>query len=283
MKESVAIVIPVWKEGFTEYEKISLLQACRVLYKYKFILVTYRKLDISKYTDILDDNGIVYKIKHFNEQHFDSVDSYNSLLLSARFYLRFLFYKYILIHQLDCFVFRDELDYWVAMNYSYIGAPWLENYGMAEYGNAVLGVGNGGFSLRNVRHHIKSLLKYNYDAKDVLLRNFLHDSKRSRPLIKEIYQLLNKIALQNAFVFTKWTQHEDFFWGEIARTEHSWFKVPEWGLASRFSMEVQPGYFYKLNNNKLPFGCHAWWRYDAMFWKPFIEKFGYNLNDLKTD
>ena len=278
MLKSVAVVIHVYKEELTEYEKISFIQACRVLNKYRFILVSYRELDISKYTNILDDESIDYKIKYFNKRYFISTDGYNSLLLSTHFYFKFLYYKYILIYQFDCFVFRDELDAWVEMNYSYIGAPWLEGYNVGKFGNAVLGVGNGGFSMRHVKDHFKALILYNYTKKRELLREYMNTSNRSKPVIRAFFQLQNKLILQNAFVFTNWSLNEDYFWGEIARTDYSWFKVPEWEVASRFSMEVQPEYFYELNNNELPFGCHAWWKYDIEFWKPFIEKFGHNLN-----
>jgi hypothetical protein len=27
-----------------------------------------------------------------------------------------------------------------------------------------------------------------------------------------------------------------------------------------------------MNNHRLPFGCHAWPRYDRMFWEPYLVK-----------
>ena len=50
-----------------------------------------------------------------------------NLMLSPFFYESFLDFKYVLIHQLDVFIFKDELNYWCNQNYDYIGAPWFKD------------------------------------------------------------------------------------------------------------------------------------------------------------
>ncbi|HMC84001.1 MAG TPA: DUF5672 family protein, partial [Chitinophagaceae bacterium] len=72
--------------------------------------------------------------------------------------------------------------------------------------------------------------------------------------------------------------HEDQFWGLSLSKKFEWFKVPDYKTAAAFAFEMQPHRLYILNNNQLPFGCHAWWKYDLDFWKPHIEKFGYRLD-----
>jgi hypothetical protein len=284
MRETVAVVIPVWKVNLTEYEYISFLQACRVLNKYKFILVSYRKLDISKYTNILENVGVDYKITYFNKRYFKCTDDYNSLMLSVRFYSKFLFYKYILIYQLDCFVFRDDLDLWVKERCSFVGAPWHKDYYQSMNGVPVFGVGNGGLSLRSVKDHIRVLLSFSYVQKPKeLFKKIYSDSKNNA-----IYKLLELVAyltfLNNTFfILNNWKKNEDIFWGEIAKRNFFWFKVPDWKVAAKFSVEVQPGYFIELNGGSIPFGCHAWWTYDFDFWKPYIESFGHKLNKLPND
>ena len=38
-----------------------------------------------------------------------------------------------------------------------------------------------------------------------------------------------------------------------------------------------------MNQDRLPFGCHAWFRYDLEFWRPHIEAFGHDLElDMTT-
>jgi len=48
--------------------------------------------------------------------------------------------------------------------------------------------------------------------------------------------------------------------------------VPEVEEALKFSFGIVPRYCYELNNNELPFGCHAWENYDKAFWEPFLLK-----------
>ena len=91
----------------------------------------------------------------------------------------FLDSEYILIYQLDAFVFKDELKEWCQKGYDYIGAPWIatiENTIWLKYFNIVarkfrsknknnreqifFKVGNGGFSLRRTSSHY-SIVKEN--------------------------------------------------------------------------------------------------------------------------
>jgi hypothetical protein len=251
MKNKVAIVIPVWKENPSKFEEISFKQCCRILHKYTIIIVTYKHLGVKFYIDILEKNKNNYKISFFKKEFFRNIDLYSKMLLSFLFYIRFYFLEYILIYQLDCFVFHDDLEKWIDSGYSYIGAPWLKEYGLAKYGDPVVGVGNGGFSLRRVKSHLRVLLSFK--------------------MIEPQHKLNNTFFLLNNF-----NGNEDIFWSNIAGKHFPWFKIPEWEIAARFSVEVQPKYFFDLFED-IPFGCHAWWKYDLYFWKPYIEKFGYQL------
>jgi hypothetical protein len=47
----------------------------------------------------------------FPDLYFKDLDNYSNLMTSVSFYERFYKYKFILIYQLDVFVFRDELAY----------------------------------------------------------------------------------------------------------------------------------------------------------------------------
>lgn len=86
----------------------------------------------------------------FHENYFKSIDGYNKLMLSPSFYKAFSNYEYILIYQLDAWVFKDELQHWCNQKYDYIGAPIYQN-------NKLIGIGNGGFSLRKVDYCLKVL------------------------------------------------------------------------------------------------------------------------------
>lgn len=82
----------------------------------------------------------------FDDKWFESVSTYSVFMLTKEFYEKFTSYEFLLIYQLDAWVFRNELEYWCAQGYDYLGAPWFKD-ATTMYSKA----GNGGFSLRNVR------------------------------------------------------------------------------------------------------------------------------------
>jgi len=284
MRKPVAIVIPIWKEEITELEKISFKQCCTVLRKYTFFLITYKELNLEKYIALLNNKFVSFRVLFFDKDSFRSKAAYNRLILSIKFYSRFIRYKYILLYQLDCFVFRDELELWVEKGYSYIGAPWLKGYNKSKYGDPVIGVGNGGLSLRNIGAHLRVLLSFSYIKKPkILISN--RGSFLPYKLFIRLFAWIKSLTVQNNtfFMFNDFTKNEDIFWSKIAPNNFSWFKIPDWKVAALFSIEVQPEYLFELNGQRIPFGCHAWWAYDLDFWKPYIEKYGYSLAFVKNN
>lgn len=159
MKE-VAIVIPVYKTNPSESEIKSFKQCLRVLGNYPIILVAPIGFNSNLYDQIA---GKKLTSIYFDKQYFSSTKGYSKLLVSRRFYKHFLTYSSILIYQLDAWVFKNELAYWCDLDYDYIGAPWLDappnpsgKKPFINLSNLLRNkVGNGGFSLRKVRTHLK--------------------------------------------------------------------------------------------------------------------------------
>lgn len=90
-----------------------------------------------------------FYIKEMNKKWFESKHSYSSLLLTSEFYDFWykLGYDKSFIYQTDCYLFRDEFDYWADKNYTFVGAPIIAtNSDWGYYGGYV---GNGGFSMRD--------------------------------------------------------------------------------------------------------------------------------------
>jgi hypothetical protein len=103
-----------------------------------------------------------FKIVHFDSSCFSGITAYNRLLLSKHFYETFKDYEYILIYQLDCLVFSDQLKQWCDGGWDYVGAPWLENHKeKAEPGDQFWAVGNGGLSLRRIESFLRVLRSRN--------------------------------------------------------------------------------------------------------------------------
>jgi hypothetical protein len=105
------IIIPIYKETLSKYEFLSLKQCCLIFYKYPIIFITHENLDCSIYTDICRKAEVNYEYEFFGKKYFKNTLCYNALLLSFFFYAHFAEYEYMLIYQLDAYVFRDELGY----------------------------------------------------------------------------------------------------------------------------------------------------------------------------
>lgn len=120
-KKQVAVIVPMYKETLTDNELISFKQCLQVLKNYPIIIVKPNSLSLQNLpisTDLLE-------VINFDNKYFRSVKGYNELMLSSVFYQTFINYEYILIYQLDAYVFKDELAQWCQKGYDYIGASWL--------------------------------------------------------------------------------------------------------------------------------------------------------------
>jgi hypothetical protein len=204
-------------------------------------------------------------------------------MLTSQFYKYFIDYDYILIYQLDAFVFSDELHHWCNQGYDYIGSPWYLDFDGSDRSIGLHAVGgNGGFSLRKVRSFIKTLSTFTVINKpQVIIRQYSHLGILGRTLripfiIGKTFGLRN-----NSFYLRKtFSSNEDKFYAFFASKINPDFKVAPVEESIKFSFECQPQRLYSLNGNKLPFGCHAWQKHNIDFWKPFIECFGYDLSFL---
>lgn len=229
-----AILIPVYKNIPNENEIISLKRVVKILNRYPIILFAPEQLDLSFYQSFYDN----FTIERFSDNYFKDISGYNKLMMSSQFYKRFIDYEYILLYQLDAYVFRDELIEWCNAGYDYIGAPWIvapvgsktSKKPIIDFAKKMVGkVGNGGFSLRNVRRH---------------------------------YEITRSLSAFISF----FPKNEDFFWCYVIPKLFR-FKIPDMKIGLKFAFELAPSLAYTQNNNQLPFGCHAWEKYEPDFWR----------------
>lgn len=236
MVSEVAVVIPFYRNELTITERVSLNQCRKVLGKYPICFVIPYSLKI--------DIRIIYetdKVVSVPDEWMGSLDAYNYMMLNVNFYRLFKKYKYILIYQLDAYVFSDRLLEFCLLEYDYIGAPWIEGkFDVEHEENGVIYVGNGGFSLRRVDACVKVLTEY--CGKSI-------------------------------------NYNEDLFWGAQKSIK---FQVAPVDIAIDFAFERPVGLLFEKNNYCLPFGCHAWMKYDFNFFKPYLISNGYKeLKDYK--
>ncbi len=256
----VCVVIPVYKSVPSAYEIVSLNRCINQLGKYPICLVTNIGVDISFYTQKLTGSNVHYTVEYFAERYFQSIDGYNKLLLSLSFYKAFVAYRYILIHQLDVYIFRDELRYWCQQGYDYVGAPWLNEdlyrwlfvkdkypFAIRQFHRITKGrfmkkTGNGGFSLRKTSAMISNLRYFATAAK-------------------------------------QWPGNEDVFFSHFVSVVNPFFRVPGVDTSVRFAFDIFPSDAFQLNRRQLPFGCHGFYRSDFphyndaySFWQKHIKE-----------
>ena len=241
MSSKVAVVIPIYKDGLNVFEKISLVQVQKVLGHYPVIFIAPEG---KNFAYIHEDSQVIY----FAGENFNNVFNYNQLMLKKDFYKKFFDYDYILLYQLDAFVFSDKLQYFCLLGYDYIGAAWPYMWGIlvrkiVDDKKIVLRAGNGGFSLRNV---------------------------------KSFYDVLNK----HEDLIKSWRGNEDSFFAYCGVRNDIDFKNAPVNIAYKFSAEFLPERIQQKNGSELPFGCHAFYRYSADFYIKTFEQLGYDLTPL---
>ena len=264
----VSIVIPVYNEKPEGFEIISLRQCFKLLNRYIITLVCNQKLDCEFYKQLAAEYGHSLEVERFDDKYFENISGYSTLLITHLFYSRFIDYDYVLIYQLDCYIFFDNIKDWCHRDIDYIGAPWINVWWLKQtklelmkktlhsktmlkkifirtrwffkgyYQKNALNVGNGGFSLRKVSSCLR-------------------------------------ITAQTQFV-DSWTgNHEDGFWSIYVPLNFD-FEIPGYKEALTFSFDCNPKYLFELNKKQLPMGCHAWCRKDnpyeenMIFWQKII-------------
>ena len=271
-KQLAAVLIPIYKESLTKDELISLRQCISVLAKHQLIIVCPESLKLDCYLGSYSG----FKVEPFHDDFFKSIDGYNKLLMSKQFYKRFLDYEYILIYQLDAFVFRDELEYWCSLNFDYIGSPWFDNTAIPIKDQVLYGVGNGGFSLRKVKSHYTAL---NFYWVHFFLKS-LYESRTQYLLLKKnsFSSFLHLFGAYFSRIFSipskKLRQiklNEDKYWCLVVPKLNHKFRLAPIELGIKFAFEENPRILYEMNNQQLPFGCHAWNKCGQDFWKEFIQ------------
>lgn len=269
-KKTVAIAIPLSKRTeLTPGEQISLQHLIRYLGHYDKFFVAPEGLT-------LDVPGFDYR--WFDaDKYFGSAKAHNRLMTSERFYRAFSDYQFVLNYHLDALVFSDQLLFWCEKNFDYIGAPWIKHPDAPYAGDRSQEglVGNGGFSLRKVDSFLRVLRSTAYQIDPEAYWNRYY---RGKPLFTRLLNYPKKMVKR----IRKWNNvkkevaaygfNEEHFW--VHRAGHY---IPEFHIATvdealPFAFECMPRYCFEKNNRSLPFGCHAWEKYDRSFWEQFIRQ-----------
>lgn len=247
----VNVLVPIYRPQLSESDRISLTQTCRMLAAYPITVIHPEGMD----TSAIGQEFPMLAFRAFNTAYFADIKGYNRLMLASEFYAAFADFKYILIAQLDVFIFRDNLAEWCLRDYDYVGAPWLQRrvYTLPviaqllrlykrithlrgrltrfdRYGK----VGNGGLSLRKVESHLRVIREQEADVYRFAVTH-------------------NREHLHN----------EDTFWAMMPCDFH----YPSEEEAIRFAYDKYPELSFKRSHGTLPFGCHGWTKSkNRVFW-----------------
>ena len=255
-----AVVIPFHESKLAKIQLDVIKNNIHRLKKWKvFFAVSDSNKDYAKK---LAANFSNTQVVTFDNNYFKSIHGYNKLLTSNNFYKKFDSFEYILICQTDAIIFSDKLKLWCKKNYSYVGAPWFAGYDIPIKPLKFYSVGNGGLSLRKTKDCLKIL---NKNKEKTRFFAFLNAFELN---INNIYKLIKQLA---KFALN-YQIPEDIFWGIGAKISDPSFRVPLFNEALEFSFETMPSYLYKLNDYNLPFGCHAFTKFEPEFWKPVLKE-----------
>lgn len=265
--KKVAIVIPFYRNELSDFEKISLKQCEKILGNYDKIAIKPIDLILSEETKLVNFSNTI----SFNNNYFKSISGYNNLMLSADFYNAFLDYEYILIYQMDCFVFSDQLDFWCNQNWDYIGAPWIKK---TYHKNPVE------LYFLNIKQNISSRFNRskNNEPNQYQLNNQVGNGGFSLRRVHKFYNLcvLMQPVIDQYLSSSGNLHNEDVFWSIEVNREKRILNIPSCTQALKFAVETPPLKLKILKDKDLPFGCHDWDRY-ADYWRTIFYKLGYEI------
>lgn len=274
MKQKVAIVVPIITPQVEGDELTSLQQCLHVLGQRDIIYLCSDELDTTFYEKINEQNHIPFHKHCFGQECFSSVEAYNKLCFSADLYTAFNQFEYMLIYQLDAFIFEDKLDYWCNQQYDYIGGPWLCHWSNEVENLNHWEVGNGGFSLRRVATFVNLLTKQTTLRKPLKgYGRFCYENSlrlRHKPYLRLWFLFRAISGYHNTLNY--YILHQSQEDKAYAQCQYNGLlRIPTARKALEFSFDMRPQTCYKLTGNTLPMGCHMWYKYDnERFWYPII-------------
>lgn len=118
MKELVSVLIPILNPVLTSFEQKILDHCLAALHKYSFIFVVSEKAELSGLKERYENVDFIT----FNEKYFESRRTLANLLLMEGFYERFSWCEFLLVHELNSWIVKDELHYWCKQGYDFLKA-----------------------------------------------------------------------------------------------------------------------------------------------------------------
>lgn len=261
------VVIPVHQPCPSAEEQISLERCGEILGGHEIKIIHPTNIESNQWSSLIPSCST----QGVPPEWMKSIRAYNKMMINPDFFQLFDAYTHLLVHEPDALVVSDRLLEWCQSGFDYIGAPWFEGYSKnPPPGAPLVAVGNSGFSLLNLqsaRAVLESRYRwypYHTALKDVFRHVLRRPGTAETAPLKAIFG--NAGELRGAHI-TSYFQC-DVFWSTFAPKARPEFSIPGPEKAVFFAWETSPSICYKLCGETLPFGIHAWAKYD----RDFIEK-----------
>ena len=201
-----------------------------------------------------------------------SISAYNKLMISPFIFNALDRYTHILIHEPDAIVLKNELLFWCEQNFDYIGAPWFNSDKKDDFN--LKATGNFGLSLIKVSTANNLFLRnprwYTYS---MIFRDLMRGLRGHHTSLQKAWFAAGKSG-KVANAADLYSDHCDIFWSYLIPKIDSNFHFAPPDKAIRFSWETHPDKCQKICENQLPFGIHAWAKYDPNLIKALLLKQG---------
>ena len=271
--QKCVIVVPVYLSKMSQTDRTSFDALCRVLgSSWPIAIATHSAVSLSEHQAIARRYGVSLRVELFDARFFAGLHGYNKLMLSPDFYRRFAESEYMLIYQLDVYVFRDELADWCNRGYDYIGGPLFALRHVRNTTKDAV-VGNGGCSLRRISTMLRVLQGEGWHT---LRWVFTYRIPRHPYVVLRRRFLYRTMLLAMGIGFrplSDWITHfvaEDLFFSIALRGTPLELKVPPVSEAWQFAYNIAPQFWHEQNGRRLPFCCHAWPAQYQIFWHQYI-------------
>lgn len=257
-RDRLKVLVPIYKEHLSPLE-------CRVL-RHTADLLRGHTLVFLKPQGLICDDVSPY-LSQFETVEVspewlgtkNGIAGYNRMMLSEDFYRIFDDTTYILIHHLDAWMFRDELQDWCDRGYDLVAAPWP-------------------LRPRYTRFPLKQWLKLKEclaTSRHQLSRTQMYGRIGNGGLclrrVEAFAQACRKYADEAAYFLShpgEGMYNEDIFWALVPQE----LRCPSVTEALQFAFDLKPRLCYDLNHHRLPMGCHGFMHKSReQFWKQFID------------
>lgn len=214
MKELVSVLIPIINPELSVLEEMVLRHTLEAVAKYPVILFTYDGADLSG----IEINHHQLEVLKFKPKFFQSRQTLTNLFLMEDFYDRFSWNEYILIHELNSWIVKDEIHYWCKQGYDYLHTNVDESSKVNDFSKL--------FGLKD-------------DQKKVYAKGFDGDGLK----LCHVQRMINTLAAKKkeAYVYREQENldnRDSLFWDLEANRLWPYLRKPTEIVQSRFSQNI---------------------------------------------